>query len=1097
MLGTNGSHRAAGIARARHLLIACLALLALLGAANAIAQQPGALPRPDAALWAEGSISVIVRESDGSLLVGGSFSRIKGVARQGLARILPDGSVDLAFDAQLFPESASVSDLHVTADGSIVLAGSFSNVGGLSLPRLAKVAPATGAPDASWAPAPNGNVVAIEPGQAGELFVAGFFSSIGGQSRNTVAKLAASGAVDATWDAAPNQSVSALAFDAANDDLYIGGAFTAMGGQTRGRLARVDASGTGAVQAWTADADYHVNVLLLDGSSLYAAGPFLYIAGAPRSGLVRLSTDGASAVPDPAFAPDASSVDALVREGSSLYIAGSFLAINGAGRTGVAALAVADGALLPFAPVLGLSADNSLPNARVFAFGDGTVHIGGIQSYVNGERRLGYAALSSDGTLLPATVDVLRAGSAEVLLPLPAGGMLVGGHFHEVDAAAHAYLFKLDANGVPDPQWAPQFDGIVRALALSADGNSVYVGGDFDNVDGAAAGHIARVSLAGAGAHDAAFAAHADAQVVALAVAADGSVYAGGGFAAIGGLARPYLARLSATDGSAIAAFGANDAIDGTVAALALSGSGVLVGGNFGNVGAAARTRLARLDASSGAADASFVADIGGGSPASLLVDGSALYVSGYFASIGGVAQANVARVDAASGNVDLSFAPTVNNQIEAVARIGDAVYIGGAPFNINGQVRYGVARLSVAGAALDPDWKPELYDGFLATLAASADGELFIAGSFRNVYTTRRQGLAALPAEMVQLSLSVAPPPAVVYEDQPVQIAITVGASSGSADDLVLSAVSSNTGAISDTTLAAGLGGSGANRTLLLQAQPDVNSNTVITVTLQGGGTSTQASFSVDVRMVNDAPTLTLAGNVLHPAGSSGDFVRAGFANAAANDPMQSVNYIVRWLRDPQGVVPELQIHPDGSLLYTLSGNSGGALYSVQAQDSGDTANGGNNLSDIQYFRVLVGDGANLAVSITPDAGATTMAKGSTLAAYTVRVTNHGPDDVPAGIVLQVPTPAGTSDMLWTCRVPVGDCNPAAAGGAVNTSFGLAVGAIAEVAISLRLGGSDFVDFAATTALPDGVSAIDTGESQLRVSMPATADAIFRGRFE
>jgi hypothetical protein len=1076
---------------------ALLMLIALCVPLLALAQQPGALAAPDLPLWTEGAVTVMAREADGSLLVGGRFLKVNGVPRVGLARILPNGSVDPAFNPGVTPQQAGVAAIHVLDDGSILVGGSFDSIGGLGRNRLAKLS-ATGVVDPNWNPGANSPVTGITAGSAGSVYVSGFFSSIGGQARSNIARLSTSGsgAADADWNPSPNGSINAVEYDAGSERLYVGGTFTNITGVTRGRLARITASGSASADAWTADADSDVQALRLDGDDLYVGGRFQFIAGSSRSGIVRLSTDTMNGDVDGSWAPSAPfGVSSMALDGDQLYIAGSFITVNGSPLTQLAALAVADGSLLPgFGPALRMSSATTLPGGRVYAFGDGAVHLVGNLAYVEDLRRLGYARFDANGVLQANLIDTLAPGNAEVLLPLADGGMLVGGNFQEAGISVRAHVLKLDASGALDAQWAPDPDGTVRALALSPDGNSVYLGGDF-TADGAlAADGLARVALAGSGQHDPSFAADADAPVLALAVAADGSVFAGGEFANIGGASRAHLARLSAADGSADSGFGA-EAVNGPVSALAIDGA-LFAAGSFTTVGATARQGLARIDLLSGAADATWNANLSGGAVTDLLADAGQLYVTGNFTSIGGLSRTNLARIDATgSGAADATFDAAVAVQVDAVARIGDALYIGGSTLFVDNNLRRGLAKLALDDGALDLDWRPELYDGPLLDLAGAANGSLVIGGAFLNVYTSPRQGLAAIPATLAQLSISLGVVPQILYEDAPVLVQVTVGTTSGDPADLTLSATSSNTAVLDNASLAAGLGGNGANRTLLLDAVDDRNGPTTVTLTLGGGGASTQVSFDIEVQMVNDAPTLTIAGDRLHGAGSSGPQSVVGFASFDANDPVQSANYIVSWLRDANSVVTELQLLPNGTLEYTLSGASGGALFGVRVQDSGGTANGGIDSSATQVFRILVGDGANLSTSIER-LPSIVRGKGVPTIEFVVRVSNNGPADVPAGITLNVSLPPSAFDMLWTCSPTTGVCTPAAGVNAVTTSFGLAVGEEARVDISLR-SNTSFVDLAASAAPPQGVPAIDTGEARVTLSFPASGSALFKAGFE
>src|SRR5262249_49356998 len=47
---------------------------------------------------ADGPIYALALQRDGSILIGGDFTQVNGIPRNGIARLADDGSVDLAFD---------------------------------------------------------------------------------------------------------------------------------------------------------------------------------------------------------------------------------------------------------------------------------------------------------------------------------------------------------------------------------------------------------------------------------------------------------------------------------------------------------------------------------------------------------------------------------------------------------------------------------------------------------------------------------------------------------------------------------------------------------------------------------------------------------------------------------------------------------------------------------------------------------------------------------------------------------------------------------------------------------------------------------------
>jgi uncharacterized delta-60 repeat protein len=93
---------------------------------------------------ANGRVETIALQADGKMVVGGSFSMFAGQTREGLARLLSDGSPDFGFDPS--GTYATVSALALLTDGKLLVGGSFSMLVGWScnnLGRLQNVGAAT------------------------------------------------------------------------------------------------------------------------------------------------------------------------------------------------------------------------------------------------------------------------------------------------------------------------------------------------------------------------------------------------------------------------------------------------------------------------------------------------------------------------------------------------------------------------------------------------------------------------------------------------------------------------------------------------------------------------------------------------------------------------------------------------------------------------------------------------------------------------------------------------------------------------------------------------------------------------------------------
>ncbi|MBI4622248.1 MAG: hypothetical protein HY736_03370, partial [Verrucomicrobia bacterium] len=74
-------------------------------------------------------ITSLALQTDGRIVVGGSFSTIVGAAVARLARLNPNGTVDLAFNPA---PNGAVTALALPSDGRLMIGGSFTSVGGLT-----------------------------------------------------------------------------------------------------------------------------------------------------------------------------------------------------------------------------------------------------------------------------------------------------------------------------------------------------------------------------------------------------------------------------------------------------------------------------------------------------------------------------------------------------------------------------------------------------------------------------------------------------------------------------------------------------------------------------------------------------------------------------------------------------------------------------------------------------------------------------------------------------------------------------------------------------------------------------------------------------
>jgi uncharacterized delta-60 repeat protein len=149
----------------------------------------------------------IALQADGKILVGGYFTGIGGQPRNNIARLDPVTGLADSFDPNA---NAAVRSIAVQADGKILVGGEFTSIGGPTRNRIARLDAATGLADSfnPNATGPFGGVVNSIAVQAdGKILAAGEFTNIGGQTRNNIGRL------DATTGLADSFNPSAIHVD--------------------------------------------------------------------------------------------------------------------------------------------------------------------------------------------------------------------------------------------------------------------------------------------------------------------------------------------------------------------------------------------------------------------------------------------------------------------------------------------------------------------------------------------------------------------------------------------------------------------------------------------------------------------------------------------------------------------------------------------------------------------------------------------------------------------------------------------------------------------------------------------------------------------
>ncbi len=320
--------------------LSALALVTLVAPALSVAQVFDESFNATVGPNAGNRVESIAIQPDGKILIGGLFSEVNGIARGGVARLHPNGSLDTTFNTSF--TASYVGAIAVQQDGKILVGGTLPAIAGLAATELVRLNP-DGSTDLAFNPRVTGSVHEVIVLADGDILVAGQISAVNGAvpqaPEGNLFRLNA----DGTRDLSLRAVVRELGYDfvqsvAVQPDgrIVVGGSFglTVNGVQSRKYLARLNADGSlhtdfpaaspfGGVQA----------IAVRPNGKILLGGTFDSLFGTPRQshrGIVQLNGDGSL---DAGFTPNfnaGTNVEALAMQGDGkVWVGGIFSSVDG------------------------------------------------------------------------------------------------------------------------------------------------------------------------------------------------------------------------------------------------------------------------------------------------------------------------------------------------------------------------------------------------------------------------------------------------------------------------------------------------------------------------------------------------------------------------------------------------------------------------------------------------------------------------------------------------------------------------------------------------------------------------------------------------
>jgi uncharacterized delta-60 repeat protein len=725
---------------------------------------------------ANSAVAAFGFQSDGKILLGGYFTGLQSrgfgtsVVRNHLARVNPDGALDATLS--LDENGGRPLVTFIQSDGKMLIGGSFTSVGGQTRNYLARLN-ANGSLDANFKPANlNGRVLSIAVQSDGKIVIGGVFTVVGTEQRNYLARLGADGVLDTSFYPNPNSQVGIVKI--VDGKILVAGSFTAFepnpgaSGSTvtaRGYIAKINTDGT--LDSFDPGANSTVSsIVLMDGGKMMLGGAFT--AFTPNAGtstttrnfIAKLNSDGKV---DTGFSPTINGrvTTVVVQSDGKVIAGGQFTQFLPAGATDVTTQAITRNRLIRFNAdgTLDTAYEPNVINGTVLDIAlqrDGKIVIGGS---FNGFLSKGdstwtlvkYAArVNTDGTLDKAfNLDISEASGNRVdsITLQPVGTedkIILGGAFTSIQnvgaarVAVNRYA-RINGDGVLDTTFVPAVSGgtsgTISSLAVQSDGKIVAVG-SFTDIGGTRTTNIARFNPEGTA--DSGFSSSLDATGAVSAV-----------------LHRPNIAAVTTQgtgyawlnhDGSLRTTYAPSARLNGQFKAVAVQSDGTLfLGGSFVDPATEVIKNFVRILPNGVIDDTNFISSPDGEVACIAIQKDGKILIGGSFTGISagrtggaGFTRNYIARFNT-DGTVDSTFNPTADARVNAIVVQGDGkIIIGGAfttlqPNGATSSTTHSyIARLNSDGT-LDTDYTPAASTTVNALLLES-DERLIVGGAFTSI---------------------------------------------------------------------------------------------------------------------------------------------------------------------------------------------------------------------------------------------------------------------------------------------------------------------------------------------------------------------------
>jgi uncharacterized delta-60 repeat protein len=715
------------------------------------------------------TVLTIKQQSDGKILVGGSFTSYNGTTRNYIVRLNSDGSIDNTFNIGTSFNS-DISIIEQQSDGKILVGGSFTSYNGTTSNRIIRLN-SDGSIDNTFniGTGFDSTIITIKVQSDEKILVGGVFTSYNGTSINRIIRLNSDGSIDNTFNIGTGFNSQVMVIQLQSDGkILVGGEFNSYNGTSRNRIIRLNSNGSidNAFNIGTGFNNQPRVIKQQSDGKILVGGEFTSYNGTTRNRIVRLNTDGSR---DDTFTIGTGLNDLVlsieIQSDGKILVGGGFTSYNGTTSN----------------RIIRLNFNGSIDNTFTIGTGfnnigfsiqiqsDGKILVGGGFTSYNGTTSNRIIRLNFNGSIASFNVigdgynvnsfkffkktnpyynlEIFNIGSGfdsgfanvQTITTQSDGKILVGGEFTSYNGTTRNNIIRLNSNGSRDDTFSvgTGFNSIVLSSQIQSDGK-ILIGGAFTSYNGTTRRAIIRLNSDG-GIDNTFNTVFDSGSINSIQIQSDGKILLGGDFTSYFSINTNRIIRLN-SNGSRDGTFSIGAGFNGIVRTIQIQSDGkILIGGNFTTYNGTTSNRIIRLN-SDGSIDDTFNIGTGFGGTfppiytIQIQSDGKIL-VGGFFTSYNGTTRNRIIRLNS-DGSIDNTFniGTGFNDGVFTIKQQSDGkILVGGAFTSYNGTTRNRIIRLNSDGSI---DNTFSIGNGFsgngsVLIIQIQSDGRILVGGQF------------------------------------------------------------------------------------------------------------------------------------------------------------------------------------------------------------------------------------------------------------------------------------------------------------------------------------------------------------------------------